>query len=338
MLLQPIGSLCVLQLVRSLGVAIYRALDWGLDDSEERELGPQLERLIERMAGGAPGGADGACPAGGNAAADEGYSGQEEEEEQEEQGGAMRPVCTFRQVMALCASRLADPGLAPDHYQAVCRALLVETLELQSFLIKIRDAKEVRQGPGPRRGHAGATPGTRLVHVWSTSGPPLVHVWSTSGPRLVHIWSTSGPHLVHVWSTSGPHLVHIWSTSGPRLVHVWSTSGPRLVHVWSTSGPHLVHVWSTSGPHLVHMLKKITTTEDSDDRTTELDALKHTDWARLWVQLMKDLRQGVKLKKVQEQPFNLLPSEFSLTPFEMLMQDIRTRKVQLRKVMVRSSM
>ncbi|XP_056271870.1 protein spire homolog 2 isoform X2 [Pseudoliparis swirei] len=207
------------QLVQSLGVAIYRALDWGLDDSEERELGPQLERLIERMAGGVQGGGDGACPA-----ADEGYSGQEEEEEQEEQEGAMRPVCTFRQVMALCASRLADPGLAPDHYQAVCRALLVETLELQSFLIKIRDAKE--------------------------------------------------------------------------------------------------------------MLKKITTTEDSDDRTTELDALKHTDWARLWVQLMKDLRQGVKLKKVQEQPFNLLPSEFSLTPFEMLMQDIRTRKVQLRKVMV----
>uniref|UniRef100_A0A8C3A603 Spire-type actin nucleation factor 2 n=1 Tax=Cyclopterus lumpus TaxID=8103 RepID=A0A8C3A603_CYCLU len=209
-------------LVQSLGVAIYRALDWGLDDSEERELGPQLERLIERMAGGVQGG-EGVC-AGGNSATDEGYSGQEEEEEQEEQEGATRPVCTFRQVMALCASRLADPSLAPEHYQAVCRALLVETLELQTFLIKIRDAKE--------------------------------------------------------------------------------------------------------------MLKKITTQETDDRSTAELDALKHTDWARLWVQLMKDLRQGVKLKKVQEQPFNLLPTEFSLTPFEMLMQDIRTRKFQLRKVMV----
>lgn len=50
---------------------------------------------------------------------------------------------------------------------------------------------------------------------------------------------------------------------------------------------------------------------------------------------MKELRQGVKLKKVQEQPFNTLPTEFSLTPFEMLMQDIRARKFQLRKVMVR---
>lgn len=213
------------QLVQSLGVAIYRALDWGLDDSEERELSPQLERLIERMAGGDHG-EDGDRTAG-NGTTDEGYSGQEEEEEEEDQEneGAIRPVCTFRQVMALCASRLANPSLAPEHYQAVCRALFVETMELQTFLIKIRDAKE--------------------------------------------------------------------------------------------------------------LLKKITTEEAVEDKSTaELDALKHRDWARLWVQLMKELRQGVKLKKVQEQPFNPLPTEYSLTPFEMLMQDIRARKFQLRKVMV----
>lgn len=123
------------------------------------------------------------------------------------------------------------------------------------------------------------------------------------------------------------------------------------------------------------MLKKITSEESlRDNSTAELDALKHRDWvrqnicrnmqqrrlnrvrgffsastcaltwllrpfasqARLWVQLMKELRQGVKLKKVQEQPFNTLPTEFSLTPFEMLMQDIRARNFQLRKVMVRT--
>ncbi|XP_064192009.1 protein spire homolog 2 isoform X4 [Anguilla rostrata] len=202
-------------MVQSLGVTIYRALDWGLDESEERELCPQLERLIERMAGGEAG----------NGTADEGYSGQEEEEEEDEEEGALRAVCSFRQVMALCASRLANPALAPEHYQAVCRALFVETLELQTFLAKIRDAKE--------------------------------------------------------------------------------------------------------------MLKKIRIEEPLEDRcTAELDALKHTDWARLWVQLMRELRQGVKLKKVQEQQFDPLPTEFRLTPFEMLMQDIRARKFQLRKVMV----
>lgn len=129
-------------------MAIYRALDWGLDDSEERELGPRLEQLIERMAGGDQAGGGGG-PAG-NGTADEGYGGQDEEEddneeeEKQQQERAAKPVRTFRQVMALCASRLANPSLAPEHYQAVCRALFVETLELQTFLCKIRDAKEVR--------------------------------------------------------------------------------------------------------------------------------------------------------------------------------------------------
>ncbi|XP_012723077.2 protein spire homolog 2 [Fundulus heteroclitus] len=219
----PLPPIAERQVVQSLGVAIYRALDWGLDDNEERELSPQLERLIERMAAGDQAEED--VRSARIASTDEGYSGQEEEEEEEEEEGAIRPVCTFRRVVVLCASRLADPSLAPDHYQAVCRALFVETLELQTFLVKIRDAKE--------------------------------------------------------------------------------------------------------------MLKKISPEEALEDRSTaELDGLKHKDWARLWVQLMKDLRQGVKLKKVQEQPFNPLATEFSLTPFEMLMQDIRTRKFQLRKVMV----
>lgn len=130
-------------MVQSLGVAIYRALDWGLDESEERELSPQLEQLIERMVGG-----DEAGESTGSGAADEGYSGQDDEEEEEEEDGALRAVCSFRQVMVLCASRLANPAQAPEHYQAVCRALFVETLELRTFLTKIRDAKEVGAGPG----------------------------------------------------------------------------------------------------------------------------------------------------------------------------------------------
>lgn len=56
--------------------------------------------------------------------------------------------------------------------------------------------------------------------------------------------------------------------------------------------------------------------------------------ARLWVQLMRDLRHGVQLKKVQAKQYNPLPTEYQLTPFEMLMQDIRARNYKLRKVMV----
>lgn len=57
--------------------------------------------------------------------------------------------------------------------------------------------------------------------------------------------------------------------------------------------------------------------------------------ARFWVQVMRDLREGVKLKKVQERQYNPLPIEYQLTPYEMLMDDIRSKRYKLRKVMVR---
>ncbi|XP_034378864.1 protein spire homolog 2 isoform X1 [Arvicanthis niloticus] len=203
------------QMVQSLGFAIYRALDWGLDENEERELSPQLERLIGLMA-------NSDCEDSSCGAADEGYVGPEEEEEAE---GGPRAVRTFAQAMRLCASRLTDPHGAQAHYQAVCRALFVETLELRAFLARVREAKEMLQKLGEDE--------------------------------------------------------------------------PRV-----------------------------------EKPLAELDHLGHTDWARLWVQLMRELRHGVKLKKVQEKEFNPLPTEFQLTPFEMLMQDIRARNYKLRKVMV----
>ncbi|NXC40530.1 SPIR2 protein, partial [Penelope pileata] len=204
------------QMVQSLGFAIYRALDWGLDENEERELSPQLEQLIDLMTNSDS--EDSGC-----GTADEGYGGQEEEEEGGE--GPPRAVRTFGQAMRCCAARLADPAEAQAHYQAVCRALFAETVELKAFLAKIRDAKE--------------------------------------------------------------------------------------------------------------MLQKLKEDEEAEERrAAELGSLRNTDWARLWVQLMRELRHGVKLKKVQEKQFNPLPTEYQLTPFEMLMQDIRARNYKLRKVMV----
>uniref|UniRef100_A0A8C7EPW5 Spire type actin nucleation factor 2 n=1 Tax=Neovison vison TaxID=452646 RepID=A0A8C7EPW5_NEOVI len=193
----------VLQMVQSLGFAIYRALDWGLDDSEERELSPQLERLIDLMANNDC--EDGVC-----GAADEGYGGPEEEEEAE---GGPRAVRTFAQAMRLCAARLTDPRGA--------WILHGEELRVRTFTHRLAMLQKLREGE--------------------------------------------------------------------------LQEGKALA---------------------------------------ELDHLGHTDWARLWVQLMRELRHGVKLKKVQEQEFNPLPTEFQLTPFEMLMQDIRARNYKLRKVMV----
>jgi len=65
--------------------------------------------------------------------------------------------------------------------------------------------------------------------------------------------------------------------------------------------------------------------------STDLDKLQFTDWARLWVQVIHELRHGVKLKKVD---YSRTPIEYELTPYEILMDDIRSRRYKLNKVMV----
>ncbi|XP_044862272.1 protein spire homolog 1 isoform X2 [Mauremys mutica] len=204
-------------IIESLGIIIYKALDYGLKENEERELSPPLEQLIDHMTNTVE--VDGSK--------DEGYEALDEGvEEDEDEKEEVEVIHSYKDVMKLCAAHLPTRSEAPNHYQAVCRALFAETMELYTFLAKIKSAKE--------------------------------------------------------------------------------------------------------------NLKKIQEMdkERSDESSTDLDELKNADWARFWVQVMRDLRDGVKLKKVQERQYNPLPIEYQLTPYEMLMDDIRSKRYTLRKVMV----
>nr|XP_033790009.1 protein spire homolog 1 isoform X2 [Geotrypetes seraphini] len=201
------------QVIESLGIIIYKALDYSLKENEERELSPPLEQLIDHMTNTIE--TDGSQ--------DEGYEALDEEEEDQAKG-EVKFRHSYKDVMKLCASHLPAPSDAPNHYQAVCRALFAETLELRMFLAKIKSAKE-----NLRR--------------------------------------------------------------------------------------------------IQEMDKGM-----SDRYCIDLDELKNADWARFWVQVMRDLRNGVKLKKVQERQYNPLSIEYELTPYEMLMDDIRSKRYTLRKV------
>ncbi|XDV34722.1 hypothetical protein PO909_004852 [Leuciscus waleckii] len=192
---------------------IYKALDYGLKEHEERELSPPLEQLIDLMTNMADTETD--CP-------DEGYEATEEEDEGEEEPAEVSNIRGYRDIISLCTSHLPSPTDAPNHYQAVCRALYAETKELRTFLEKIKCAKEnLRKMEG-----------------------------------------------------------------------------------------------------------------ETQEPVKDLNELQNADWARFWVQVMRDLRHGVKLKKVQERLYNPLPFEYQLTPYEMLMDDIRSQRYKLRKVMV----
>ncbi|XP_077951665.1 protein spire homolog 1 isoform X4 [Gasterosteus aculeatus] len=206
------------EVIESLGIMIYKALDYGLKENEERELSPPLEQLIDLMTNMAEAERD-ACP-------DEGYEATEEEDEAEDDAGNICSVPGYRDIFKLCTAHLPALSDTPTHYQAVCRALYTETKELGTFLEKIRSAKE----------------NLRKME---------------------------------------------------------------------------------DGP--------------SGDPGRDLNELQNADWARFWVQVMRDLREGVKLKKVQERQYNPLPIEYQLTPYEMLMDDIRSKRYKLRKVMVNGS-
>ncbi|XP_059195256.1 protein spire homolog 1 isoform X7 [Centropristis striata] len=203
------------EVIESLGIMIYKALDYGLKENEERELSPPLEQLIDLMTNMAEAERD-VCP-------DEGYEATEEEDEAEDDPDNIASVHGYRDILKLCTAHLPSLSDAHSHYQAVCRALYTETKELNTFLEKIRSAKE----------------NLRKMEEGS-----------------------------------------------------------------------------------------------SQDPGRDLNELQNDDWARFWVQVMRDLREGVKLKKVQERQYNPLPIEFQLTPYEMLMDDIRSKRYKLRKVMI----
>ncbi|XP_041963790.1 protein spire homolog 1 isoform X1 [Alosa sapidissima] len=204
------------QVIESLGIMIYKALDYGLKENEERELSPPLEKLIDLMTNMADAERD-TCP-------DEGYEATEEEDEEGDDDPTLAcSVRSYREILKMCSSHLPSPSDAPAHYQAVCRALYTETRELRTFLEKIHSARE-----------------------------------------------------------------NLRKIEGDAV----------------------------------------------DDPGRELTDLQNADWACFWVQVMRDLRHGVKLKKVQERQYNPLPFEFQLTPYEMLMDDIRFKRYKLRKVMV----
>ncbi|CAI5662806.1 unnamed protein product [Oreochromis niloticus] len=204
----------ITEVIESLGIMIYKALDYGLKENEERELSPPLEQLIDLMTNMAE--------AEREACLDEGYEATEEEDEVEDSDN-VSGIRGYRDILNLCTAHLPSVSDAPSHYQAVCRALYTETRELRTFLEKIKSAKE--------------------------------------------------------------------------------------------------------------NLRKMEE-ESSEEPGRDLNELQNADWARFWVQVMRDLREGVKLKKVKERQYNPLPIEYQLTPYEMLMDDIRSKRYKLRKVMV----
>ena len=82
-------------MIESLGIMIYKALDYGLKENEERELSPPLEQLIDTMTNMTESEGD-ICP-------DEGYEATEEEDEGEENPSVTCNVKGLRDIITVSA-------------------------------------------------------------------------------------------------------------------------------------------------------------------------------------------------------------------------------------------
>ncbi|KAI1285156.1 Protein spire -like protein 2 [Halotydeus destructor] len=133
------------KLISQLGVVLYKALDHGCDENEERQLSPPLSSLIERLTTADECGRD-SCDEGiERDADDDNKSGEESLEmtDSHHDNGSGVGI-TLDKVIEICSEHLASSDHSENHYRAVCRALVAEALELTTFLSQISLKKSSR--------------------------------------------------------------------------------------------------------------------------------------------------------------------------------------------------
>ncbi|XP_061388049.1 protein spire-like, partial [Musca vetustissima] len=195
--------------LRNVAVVVYNALDYNLHEDEQCQMSQELEELITHMTEDETEEDDDCIDDCIDEGIDEGYKRWDDEHDETKE---------FDYVLEACRNHI-KPTVPEEHYKAVCRALVTETLELRIFLQQVLN--------------------------------------------------------------SGADNLHLKA--------------------------------------------------DSQTSQQELAKFDFNDWARFWVQVIDELRRGVRLKKAN---YERAPIEYELTPYEILMEDIRSRKYQLRKVMV----
>nr|XP_002131893.1 protein spire homolog 2 [Ciona intestinalis] len=110
-----------------VGVSVFSALDFGLDEQQEQEISLSLEDLISRMTSVIHNEVD-------DDNHDEGYD--------DEKANTEELPCSVDDLISCCENRLSGRWEAESHYTAVCTAMLREAQELKVFLSKVQSANQ----------------------------------------------------------------------------------------------------------------------------------------------------------------------------------------------------
>ncbi|XP_077109243.1 protein spire homolog 1-like isoform X2 [Ranitomeya variabilis] len=71
---------------------------------------------------------------------------------------------------------------------------------------------------------------------------------------------------------------------------------------------------------------------ESKDELEDEMLVKYDNWGALWSDVMNELSLGVSLRSIDQRSYNALPIVYTLTPYELLMDDIRSKRYTLRPV------
>ncbi|XP_073537647.1 protein spire homolog 1-like [Phyllobates terribilis] len=71
---------------------------------------------------------------------------------------------------------------------------------------------------------------------------------------------------------------------------------------------------------------------ESKDELEDEMLVKYDNWGTLWSDVMNELSLGVNLRRIDQRSYNALPIVYTLTPYELLMDDIRSKRYTLRPV------
>lgn len=99
----------------------------------------------------------------------------------------------------------------------------------------------------------------------------------------------------------------------------------------------VVRAFYSEAQELTEFLSKISCANDtlrsmqSNVEDEEIDELSRNQWSQVWLSVMKSLRAGVTLRRVEHHELKV-PVQFEYSPYEMLLDDIRKKSYSLKKV------
>ncbi|CAN2389881.1 Kinase non-catalytic C-lobe domain [Pristimantis euphronides] len=208
---------------------------------------------------------------------------------------AKRLAVTLNDIIKECVARLSVPSEASAHYRAVLRTHYVEYKDIHSLLHTIQVSKQ-----SLKKLNSEEEPRDDLLLLSDNWGP---------------LWSGVMNEL-----RLGVHLRGVDQRTYTALP------------VQNTLTPYELLMDDIRSKRYILRPVEIMTRRNPTDDSQEDSLITDDKLDMAWNDVMNELRLGVSLRRVDQRSYPARPVEYMLTPYELLMDDIRCKRYILRPV------